>query len=281
MKQISTLLAGLVSAVLLAACSSNEGTDPGSGTDVPVGERKLKTLDSAEAFVDTLRAGLIGQVSERYLVGGVAVDSDTPTSSPTVSGPPRVENGGTSSESAGSTEGLSSNEVTGTNVQEQGVDEQDWVKLASDGNRLYVLDRGYQDYAFPIGAVAVDLPTESGGVVADGDTADILPSPQPSASTLRILALDVDSPDSSSLKELTLELDGRYAEGFYLYETAEQSQVVVTSSGNNFWAYWSQPAAFGGLDSQIKRIDVSDPASAAVNGSVSFDGQIVSTEMQQ
>ncbi len=61
-----SLVASLVSAVLLAACSSDDDTPSGSVIDGSGSSRKLKTLENGDAFVAALRAGLIAQVSESY-----------------------------------------------------------------------------------------------------------------------------------------------------------------------------------------------------------------------
>lgn len=253
-----SLVAGLVSAIVLAACSSDGDTPGEPGGNGPV-DRKLRTLGSSGEFLDAVRAGLVAQnaVYNGNTDGGGTDASDAPVSEDT------AEDGG------GDTGAESDSEVTSTNVQEQGVDEQDWVKVSADGSRLYVLDSRYDDYYVfedDDGVVVDELPG-----VEPGDTPDV------PGTTLRILQLDADAPDASSLNELSLALDGRHAEGFYLYEKEGKTEAVVSASGNNYWAYWSEPAFFGGRDSLISKVDVTDAAGAAVTDSITIDGQIVSS----
>ena len=277
-----TLVASLIATVLLSACgSANEdsGGDsggPGNGGG-DAGSTRLITFDNDGAFLDALRAGLIARSDTQVYTGtddlNVAQPAELPQAAPEGGGETAADSGGG---------GASSNEVTSTNVQEQGVDEQDWVKVSDDGTRLYVLDSAAPYYGFPLpidGPIAIepvfieeDLP-----VGGDEPVGISLPAPQDYQTTLRILALDADAPDASSLNDLTLSLDGRYAEGFYLYENGGSRQAVLTASGNNFWAYWAEPAAFGGQTSLITRVDVTNPQNASISGSFQLDGQIISS----
>ncbi len=194
---------------------------------------------------------------------------------PDASGAP-VETDSSVDGSSGESTSDSGDEVTSTNVQEQGVDEKDWVKLSGDGSRLYVLNSAYPYYGGP----TVGVPEPVGDLDIGSDelpSGTSIPAPEAIDTTLRIMQLDKDAPDASSLRDLAVPLDGRYAEGFYLYETAGKSQAVLTSTGNNFWAYWSESSVFGGLDSLITRVDVTDPSTASITGSLTVDGQIVSS----
>lgn len=270
-----SLVASLVSALLLTACSSDDDSASGGTIDGSGSSRKLKTLDNGDAFVTALRAGLIAQASEWYYYPGSEDDdlaTESPAAAPDASGAP----GGTDSSADGGSGESTGDEVTSTNVQEQGVDEKDWVKLSGDGSRLYVLNSAYPFYSGP--TVGVPEPVDdldTGGDELPGATS--IPAPEAIDTTLRIMQLDKDAPDAASLRDLVVPLDGRYAEGFYLYETAGKSQAVLTSSGNNYWAYWSESSAFGGLDSLITRVDVTDPSTASVTGTLTVDGQIVSS----
>ncbi len=53
--------------------------------------------------------------------------------------------------------------------------------------------------------------------------------PQSYTTKLRVMGLDAQTPDSSMISELDVDLSGRYAEGFYLYETAENIDVLNLS----------------------------------------------------
>ena len=274
----ASLVASLVSAVLLAACSSDDDTPSGGGIDGPGSSRKLKTLDDGDAFVTALRTGLIAQASQSTYFPGSEDDDlalEGPVAAPDASGAPvDTANGADGGSVENSSD--SGDEVTSTNVQEQGVDEKDWVKLSRDGSRLYVLNSVYPYYGVP--AVGVPEPVDDLDIGSDElPSGTSIPAPEAINTTLRIMQLDKDAPDASNLRDLAVPLDGRYAEGFYLYESAGKSQAVLTSTGNNYWAYWSDSSAFGGLDSLITRVDVTDPSTASITGSLTVDGQIVSS----
>ncbi len=104
-----------------------------------------------------------------------------------------------------------------------------------------------------------------------------LPAPNQFVTRLRIMGLDADAYDATSLGEVTVGLEGRYADGFYLYENNGVDSAVVTSTGNGYWANWSDPYGFSGLTSVVSRVDVSNPQTAGVTGSLEIDGQIVSS----
>ena len=212
-----SLVASLVSAVLLAACSSDDDAPSGSGIDSSDSSRKLKTLESGDAFVTALRAGLIAQASESYYYPESEEDNlpvESPVSPPDASGAPADTDSSTDAGSGESTSD-SGDEVTSTNVQEQGVDEKDWVKLSGDGSRLYVLNSAYPYYGGPsVGVPEPVVDLDIGGDELPSGTS--MPAPEAIDTTLRIMQLDKEAPDASSLRDLPVPLDGRYAEGFYL-----------------------------------------------------------------
>lgn len=270
-----SLLAGVVSATLLAACSSDDDALPTGGEQPGEATGKLRVLGSGEAFLDAIREGLIAQNRDYHypVEEGDEAAVDVPTSNDSDA----ADGGGeTADGSGGSDDSGDGNEVTSTNVQELGVDEQDWVKVGADGNHLYVLDSQYWGYYDAIAETAEDDVDIADGVVADelpGTPSDWEPPP----STLRILALDADAPDASSVNDLELDLEGRHAAGFYLYESQDRTDIIISASGSNYWGLWSEPAAFGGRDSLITRVDVSDALNAAQDASLKLDGQIISS----
>ena len=271
-----TLVASLVSAALASACSSDV-SEPGSSDNddnVPDIGTRLRTFDNSAEFHDALREGLVSQAQDFY---GYSLEEET------IAIDQPVANGGSSNtqdsddtaasapESAGDL-AVSDNEVTSTNVQELGVDEQDWVKVNSAGDRLYVLYNSMDDY-YISDTVDVELELAEDELVTDSSVY----VPPESETTLRIMALDADSPDSSPLRDLTLELQGRHAEGLYLYERDNKSEAFITSSASNHWLYWSEPYAFVNQTSVVTRVDLTDPDSAGITGSITLDGQIVSS----
>lgn len=231
-------------------------------------------MGSDAEFYSALRAGLKAQSADYYAGSGGLIDEeriDTVANSP-----PNAPTGVSDSAelNAGSADSIesSNNEVTTTNVQEQNVDEQDWVKLAGSGEQLYILQSNYSnDFGvgpFPEPVIEDDfLPTARTSIAV----------PQTYTTTLKVMGLDSETPDSTVVSELELDLSGRYADGFYLYETAESTSAFISATGNNFWAYWSTSAAFSGVDSLITKVDVTDPSSPSVTASFQFDGQIISS----
>ena len=261
----NTFLATSVTTLLLSACGSSDPTVIVSGNPATP---RLVALGSDAEFYSALRSGLKAQSANATGGNGgeiAAVESDLALPQAAAS-----DNADASSGDSNTTTS-SGNEVTSTNVQEANVDEQDWVKLASSGDELYILQ---SDYSFNGAEPQIDP-------LIDIDTAlpqsSSIALPQSYTTKLRVMGLDSETPDSSLISELDVDMYGRYAEGFYLYETADSTSAVVSASGSNYWAYWDTSIAFSGVDSLITKVDVSNPALPAVTASFQFDGQIISS----
>lgn len=267
MNRHCSLIAAFVSASMLAACSSGSSVGEAEFSDA---DRRLKSFDDGAAFYDALKQALVAQAADQPYDLGVPTTEDTAVlpNAPPAAAPEAGDSLGNSDGATGG--GSTENEVTGTNVQEQGVDEQDWVKVSSDGSLLYVLDTVYGNY-FP---GIEPLPVEP---ALDEPLSTSIPAPQTAQTTLRILSLDVDAPDATSLNEFSVDLNGRSAEGAYLYETDAGDSVFITASGGGFWGYWDDSTAFAGQNSVITQVDVSNSAAPSVTGSFMLDGQIVSS----
>lgn len=282
-----TLVAAATSVVMLAACSSDDpGVAVGSGTDGgnPDGSeqnlRRLRVVDNSDEFYSALREALIRQAGtsgndvlavtdDVQATAGGAADSDgsSAESSDLASAPTATADSAGSSDSG-------NNEVTGTNVQEVGVDEADRIK--TDGEHLFVLDTQYSNVS-PLAepGIAVDPIAAPTDVPEGGST---MPAPQQTLTDLRILSLAPDAPDASLVATVSIDLGGRNADGMYLYSNGDDQSVVLTSSGfPNYWAYWNSPYSFASLTSSITRVDVSDPAQASVSDHYQIDGQIISS----
>ena len=267
-----SLVAMALGAALATGCSSdgsggsNNGGD-GPGSDLGV---KLKPIDNSATFYAELRGALLQQ-SRGGGAGGfggpevIALESQAPATPTAAPGASADTAGG-----AGAQTSESRNEVTSTNVQEAGVDEQDRMKLSSDGNRLYVLSSGF-DFATPV-------PLDGGAVPPSDELAfTSMPVPDQYTTRLRIMGLDDNAYDATELGEVSVDLAGRYADGFYLYENNGVDSAIVTSSGGGYWANWGNSYGFSGLTSLVSRVDVSNPQTAGVTGSLEIDGQIVSS----
>lgn len=284
--------AGLLASVIISACSDSTPTDsdalPGAGevtnppvVDVNPGvdvnpvvevsgqadiEARLKTFDNSAEFYAALKKGLLNLADETGNIGFVAETSNgipVPAAEPAGGDSSAPQAGG---EASSQSLGGGGNDVTTTNVQEAGVDEQDRVKINAAGTQLFVLNNSYDGY------FESDTPS-----VSSGPARSSMPVPGSSATTLRILALDPDTPEATSVNEITIELDGRNAEGFYLYENNGQSSAIITASGGGYWGHWNQPEAFSGLQSLIAKVDVTDAANAALSDTFTIEGQIISS----
>lgn len=277
MKTRPMLIATCLSAVVLAACS--DGNSPidensniaGNSGGLDPQSRRLTQFDNSEAFYSALQDALIDQ-SSNYSHGGVDPEV-LPVASPDI---PLSET--TGADGAGDTAGTggedqnAGNEVTSTNVQEVGVDEQDRVKISADGTRLYVLADNFADHGIPLPDQTISEPDEP---IEPGGTS--MPAVVDYSKTLRIMSVDAETPDTQALAEVTIPLEGGYADGFYLYESGSSTKAFVTSSGSGYWQNWNDSAAFSGLFSQINQINVTDPSTASIEESFKLDGQLVSS----
>ena len=312
----TTWLTAIVTAAVLGGCSDSDPTPSDAAPDTvgpdtvgPGGETRvrLRPLGDRDTFFTELRGALVAQRGTQEIdysatdglapsgepvtdtaEGGADGTTDGMTDGTTdgmtdgaVGGSGDLDGGATAGDSAEPSGGESEAgdggrlEVTETNVQEQGVDEQDRVKVSGDGTRLYVLQSGYGD-VYPLDPAIVDdlALGESGDLAIDPLPGGPVPEPR---TTLRILGLDAAATEATALRDVELDLGGRSAQGMYLHESEAGSRVVLASSGGGFWGVWDDPEAFGGRDSVFTRIDVDDPAGAAISGSFRIDGQIVSS----
>ena len=332
-----TLVASAISLVMLTACSDNNSSnlaDPAEGEvnngdsdnpDLVADQRSLEKLDNSEAFFSALRDGLVQQNSN---LGGrdvaFAVDEQDAATTTTDS----IDDSGAADTSAPAGVGSGSNaelaisnsdsnetgapvapgaDVTTTNVQEVGVDEQDRMK--SDGEFLYILDNQY-DYAFtPVDEFSVTgepvpaPPAENANVDTVSLEIEVLPveadvppsQPQPDdggaavsdiayyeppdiKTTVRILSLQPDAPDATPVTELEVNLGGGQADGMYLYKTDDKRSLILTSTSfNNFRESWNDSYAFGQTRSVVTKLDVTNPSQSSVENTFQIDGQIISS----
>ncbi|MFK7993736.1 MAG: beta-propeller domain-containing protein [Granulosicoccus sp.] len=269
----------LVATMTLSACSDSKvETSPVSPGEVSSVEARLKNLGDSDAFYAALKEALINQS------GGLGNDVDSPVVDEELSAAPSEALGAPqqAGDAAASDVVAESNEVTSTNVQELGVDEQDRVKLNAAGTQLFVLHTDYS-YDFAPGIVEPafaepDIAVEPAFPDAIDEPSSLsLPAPQQSRTTLRILALDSETPDATGITNLEVDLEGYTADGFYLYETSDESSAIVTASVGGFWGYWDQSFAFSGLRSVIAKVDVEDAANAELTETFTIDGQIISS----
>lgn len=253
------LLSACSAALILAGCSDGASledpiADPGQTSP----RVNLQTLGDSEAFYDALQSALINQsdAGGYGFSGGDDADLTLEASE--------------SASDSGAGASPSGNEVSSTNVQEIGVDEQDRVKVDAGGELLYVLHTDYEDLVY----LPVDSNVESSPADIPIDSEYVPPSPK---TVLRILSLDSETPDATEVNELDIDIEGFTADGLYLHETDSQASLIVTAFGSNYWDAWSSSSYFGGTKGLIAKYDVQDAANAEMVQTITIDGQIVSS----
>jgi len=285
-----TLIATFVSLVMLSGCSDSgnagsptdssndngEGQSDSGGTNTgnngdgsgvqQANNRSLDTLDNSEAFFDALREGLVQQ-SANY-------NNDVAFTQ--VAAIESADSADDSGAAAGSSDAASGpplpDDVTTTNVQEAGVDEQDRVK--SDGKFLYVLQNTYSSF----GATddATDFPAD-GDISQPTDSTMLVPEQNVTA-TLRILSMQNEAPDAQPLTEFSLNLGNGYVDGMYLYKSDSGTNVFVSSSSYaGYHGGWNDSYAYSQSVSTITNLNVTDPLQTTIENSLRIQGQIISS----
>ncbi len=256
-----------VMAILLAACGgSTTPASPGAfvpdnGTS-PIEANGLARVGNKDEFAASIRAALLNQFSDNVSSGiddstdAVFAEADVQTTAISVSASASAQAESTSSDAR---------EVTGTNVQEIGVDEQDRIKVNAAGSRLYVLDNTYRFGAEPLPEVT-------------SFAADSLPYNPQVQSRVRIMSLDADGVDATEVSAFAVSIGNESIDGMYLNERNGGSDLILTSSSlQNYWGVWDSSYAFYQQSSSIKKFDVSDASAAVATGELRLDGQIVSS----
>ena len=187
--------------VLLGGCPAENTPSAAScdAPDIPHGVTPVNSGAELECYLKTA-------LHARY-----ATDSGT--------GPDDGPDDGSPEVSASTAGDSSTTEYSGTNVQEAGVDEADWVK--SDGQHLYILKQG---------ASVADTGAEP---IKVGTTADIAPSYDSSA-ILRVMAFDAPGPGASQIASRELAMD---AGSMYLLDTRTDGRppILVLTSKQAGW----------------------------------------------
>jgi len=247
LRQILPLLAGISASLWLSACGdSGSGAAPDNILVDPDGQfRGLQVIGDKEVFVESIRSALINQHS-----GGGGV------SHPLLTGALAPETVADSDQSL--TESSPTSDVTGTNVQEIGVDEADRVK--SDGEFLYVLNTAQQ---------------QVGPLVDAADDSSPIP---PAKSQIRILSLDAQAADTSLISTLEIDSSNGFADGLYLHTGDNfKSLILASSSLSGYWDLWHNPVQFHQQKSIIRKFNVADPSAVSVDDTLTLDGQLVSS----
>lgn len=242
----------LITGLLLAGCSDNDDKDSGTDNgDSPTAG--LTRFADKEEFLSSVRDALIHHQdsSKSYEESDSADDSGGETS---------ADANASDADSSNDGGGSADSSVTGTNVQEIGVDEADRVKW--DANYLYVLNSDKSPYFS-------DFALESDDMEGRNFT---------TKSQIRMLSLDADAADATLINTLELSGDDNNADGLYLYKNGNASTLLVTSSSmSGHWGLWDSSFYFYDQKSAIHKVDVTDPASAGIVDTLEIEGQIISS----
>ena len=260
--------------LVAAACSSGDGIatrddqqDPGGNLELIA---SLQPVDSCDALLAHLQEEALARVGP-YGFGDDAMIVVEDLAEVAVPSPGPSAAGGDDTAAAPQTPATTTPGVSGTNVQEAGVDEPDLVK--ADGERMLVVAGGELHWIDltgdePIEAGSVALPAGYGQqllvagdralVLVSGDTGidpldgDAVPTttattisggtgsfaPPTSALTTTIAQVDISSPDAMAVVD-TLQVEGSTLDGRLIGDTA---RVVVTSSPEQLaFVYPSSP----------------------------------------
>jgi len=228
-------------------------------------------LGSKDAFFDALRAALIAQHYENdYLVFPADGAADGAADGVNQEEPVALPDAGNGEAAADSASASSSNDITSTNVQEQGVDEADSVK--TDGRYLYIAQR---EFHYDVG-IPEPAPDDVG---SDAESVAMARSdfvPATESTTLRIMALQPDAPDAHEIATLEVDNNGASTNGMFLHQTNDASALVFTATAYSYYD-WNSPLANEPLRSTVTRVDVSNPEAAAVSHRISVDGSIITS----
>ncbi len=253
--------AALACAFALYGCDGGttlSGPDVVTPTDNGGENTTVPAILAADSADDLIRESLLGFYTSPNdgggVLGGGLVDSIAAPVSADLSNSTLAE----------SSDGQS--RFSDTNVQEQGVDESDRVKV--DGDVLFALERPDVNYYGYGGPFPVDI------------AIDVLPGAipyQPQIDTLSAYRLDGDN--SSVLSRLSLdELSGRSTSGMYLYKNGTNTDLVLLSGqGFSAWDSWGTSFAWRGLDTRVSWVDASDAGNMSVKRSMDIQGHLISS----
>jgi len=277
---------GLCAALVVSACSTDqtppESGDPellldgpSAGADSGENKNRLRTLGSADAFYEAVRAALIaqrayggfyGEPDESSAADAPPTSDDATTDAPQIAPAlPASDDADSSTGSGGSAESLN---VTSTNVQEVGVDESDIIK--TDGEQLFILGSAFVDAPF-------DVPTPTPAEPVEIQSRSSF-APERQSQTLRILSLQPEAPDAIEQSATEFELGGPIYTGMYLYPETDANALIMLGYPNFDYQYQNADSDFSYDPTiDITRLDVSNPAAPEQSHHVSVDGQIVSS----
>ena len=223
---MKTFVAYLFSLTFLTACASDSGS--------PLNEAR-----SAGSLVPTDENSLSAYLKEAF--------DQSSNGKPNDEAPPEVAT--SESESADS---AGSSGVSGTNLQESGVDEADLIK--TDGRYIYSIDKSEQaNTTGPADEVIVE---------------------NPSSNSVRIM--DSQGTGLTQVRRIKNPASDSQLSGLYLTEDKTRLVAIASQSGN-YYGSWFYPGSFANQRTDLLFIDVQNPASAAVKTELHIDGALISS----
>lgn len=155
----------------------------------------------------------------------------------------------------------SSGAVSGTNLQESGVDEADLIKTSSNGSTIYSVDQSNR-FNLITGSVGFD----------DSPDADTTDTTVPDSDIIRIM--NTQGAELSEVKQLSSSEQSWSISGLYLDNT-EQHLIALSSHQNHYWDNWFNSPYFAAQTTDVLFFDVENPASASLSTTLSFDGSLI------
>ncbi|PID73423.1 MAG: hypothetical protein CSB33_04140 [Desulfobacterales bacterium] len=287
------IVSALMTAALFALCScgggdSSDGTqssDTGSGNDAGVAAtRTLKSFASRDELGDYLKSGLKSTADKQ---GGWRKNTMGETSD--------LADAGAGSVSAPS--------VSGTNLQEKGVDEADLVK--TDGDILYIAP---PDRSFPYDniaggkdvrsvppaltavsttAAAIDpgaIPPGLDKEPVDGLSGSLIAryesDPEP-GKAIRVMRLSDDPAGAAELARISVDHLKNSISGMYLLTDRDDGEhdllVTVGGGGMDIRGMWYCPSCWTDASVEIALFDVENPESAERLDRIEIEGSLISS----
>lgn len=143
--------------------------------------------------------------------------------------------------------------ASSTNIQEQGVDEADLIK--TDGRFVFSVNK--PSNVFFAAATSI-FPPNPGEKVSD---------------EIRIMDTQ-GAAGFAEVKRLASKDKSWNISGIYLHQD-EKRLIALSSENQNYYSHWFESSYFAAQQTEVILLDVSEPATAAIEKTISFDGQLI------
>jgi len=234
----------LLSALFLSGCNLPRTSDSNTQQQGDLQNNlvgvSLVAAESTKDLENYLKQGLLEATNESAVYNTLQLDAMDMQFNPAVT----MTNNTLETAGAAATAGVSSDQISATNLQVSGVDEADLVK--SDGKHLYIIDR------------------------PDGNRLHY---------SVRIMTINPAPAEAVEINRLTLDEAGTQIAGLYLYpgqDTNDDLLVAVGSQPWN-WQYFQSPWNWQQGAAKIWLYNVTDPENVTPPLMLSLDGYILSS----